>query len=113
MRIVEAKAEDDILRRFMRTSSHATRNHQERVGAIVARLFEQTTDMEMEFIKAEMFGVEGGAQIMAEDHPALQELFKLNAGEQLSPVLCFALLKDSQRCHLYMQTRSLMRCFSR
>ena len=59
MRIVEPKAEDDILHRFMRTSSHAARNHRERVGAIVARLFEQTTDMEMEFIKAEVFGVEG------------------------------------------------------
>ena len=49
----------------MNTSSHATHNHQahaahnhqERVGAIVARLFEQTLDMEMEFInlKAEVF----------------------------------------------------------
>ena len=38
------KAEDDILRSFMRTSSHAARNHRERVGAIVARSFEQTTD---------------------------------------------------------------------
>ena len=52
MRIVEPKAEDDILCRFMRTSSHAARNHRERVGAIVARFFEHTTDMEMEFIKA-------------------------------------------------------------
>ena len=80
MRIVEPKAEDDILRCFMRTSSHAARNQRERVGAIVARLFEQTTDMEMEFIKANVFGVEGGAPIMAKDHPALQELFKLDAG---------------------------------
>ena len=90
MRIVEPiqpKAEDDILRRFMRTSTHAARNHRERVGAIVARLFEQTTDMEIEFIKAEVFGVEGGAPIMAKDHPALQELFKLNAGELCSKTL--------------------------
>ena len=87
MRIVEPKAEDDILRRFMRTSTHAARNHRERVGAIVARLFEHTTDMEMEFIKAEVFGVEGGAPIMAKDHPALQELFKLNAGELCSKTL--------------------------
>ena len=47
MRIVEPKAEDNILRRFMRTSTHAARNHRERVGAIVARLFEHTTDMEV------------------------------------------------------------------
>ena len=85
MWIVEQKAED----------------HRERVGAIVARLFEQTTDMEMEFIKAEVFGVDDGAPIMAKDHPALQELFKLNAGEQLSPVLCLVLFKDSQRYHFY------------
>ena len=76
----------------MRTSSHAARDHWKRVGAIVTRLFEQTTDREMEFIKAEVFGVEGGAPIMAKDHPALQELFKLNAGELLSPVLCLVLL---------------------
>ena len=103
MRIVEPKAEDDILRCFMHTSTHAARNHRERVGAIVAHLFEQTTDMEMEFIKgfkAEVFGVEGWAPIMAKDHPALQELFKSNAGEPLCPVLCLALFKDSQRCPL-------------
>ena len=94
MWIVEPSAEDDILRL-----------NPKRVGAIVARLFEQTNDVEMEFIKAEVFGNEGGAPIMAKDHPALQELFKLNAGEQLSPVLCLALLNDSQRCHFYMQTR--------
>ena len=62
MRIVEPKAEDNILRRFMRTSSHAALNHRERVGAIVARLFEQTTYIEMEFIKAEVFGVKAGRQ---------------------------------------------------
>ena len=50
-------------------------------------------------IKAEMSGVEGGAPIMGTDHPALQELLKLNVGEPLSPVLCLALFKDAQRCH--------------
>ena len=50
----------------MRTSSHAARNHRERVGEIVARLFEQPTDMDMEFIKAEVFGVEGGVLIMTQ-----------------------------------------------
>ena len=90
MRIVEPKAEDDILRSFMRTSTHAARNHWERVGAIVTRLFEQNTDMEMEFIKAEVFGVEGGALIMAKDHPALQELFKLKLVSRYAP--CCALL---------------------
>ena len=40
MRIVEPKAEDDILRCFMHTRTHAARNHRERVGAIIARLFE-------------------------------------------------------------------------
>ena len=67
----------------------------------------------MEFIKAEMFGVEGGGPIMAKYDQALQELFKLNAGEPISSVLCLVLLKDSQRCHFYMQTRSLMGCCSR
>ena len=76
MRIVEPTAEDDILCCFKHTGSHAARNHRERVGAIVASLFEQTTDMEMKFTKAEVFGVEGGAPIMAKDHLALQELFK-------------------------------------
>ena len=68
-------------------SAHAARQHHEHVGAIVARLFDQTTDLEMEFIKLEVFGVDGGAPIMAKEHSALQELFKLNAGEQLCPVL--------------------------
>ena len=69
----------------------------------------------MEFIKLEVFGVDGGAPIMAKEHPVLQELFKLNAGEQLYPVLCLALLKDSpsQCFHFYMQKRSLMGCCSR
>ena len=66
----------------------------------------------MKFIKAEVFGVECWVAIMAKDHPALQELFKLNEGEQLSPVLCLALLKDSQHC-FYKHTRSLMGCCSR
>ena len=90
----------------MRTSSHAARNHRERVGAIVARLFEQTTDMEMEFIKAEVFGVEGGAPIMAKDHTSMQELFKFNACEPLSPVLCLALFKDSQ-CSTFICRREV------
>ena len=91
-RIVEPKAEDDILCRCMCTSSHAALNHRERVGAIVARLFEQTTDMERNSSKPRCSELKA---IMAKDHPALQELFKLNAREQLSPVLCLALFKDS------------------
>ena len=51
----------------------------------------------MEFINLEVFGVDSWAQIMAKEYPALQELFKLNASEQLCPLLCLALLKDSEK----------------
>ena len=51
MRMVKPNAEEDILRRFTRTSSHAN------VGALVARLFVQTNDLELEYIKLEVFGV--------------------------------------------------------
>ena len=49
----------------------------------------------MEYIKLEAFGVEGGAPIMAKEHPTMQELFKTRAGELLSPLLCLVLIKDS------------------
>ena len=68
-----------------------------------------TNLMEMEYIKLEVFRVEGRALIMAKEHPALQELFKTLAGEQQSPLLCLALIKDSQRFHFYLQTCSLTR----
>ena len=50
---------------------------------------------------------------MVKEHPALQELFKTRASEPLSPLQCLVLIKDSQRVHFYMQTRSLMGCCSR
>ena len=46
MRMVEPKAEEDILCCFTRTSSHAARQHLENVGALVARLFVQTNDLD-------------------------------------------------------------------
>ena len=55
--MVEQKAEEDILRRLTRTSSHTARQHRGNVGAPVARL---PNDLEMEYIKLEVFGVEGG-----------------------------------------------------
>ena len=69
--MVEPQAEEDILRRFTRTSSHAARQHRENVGVLVSRLFVQTNDLEMEYIKLEVFRVEGGAPITAKEHPAL------------------------------------------
>ena len=57
--MVEPKAEEDILRLFTRTSSHAARQHHENVGVlvcgVVARLFVQTNDLEREYIKLEVF----------------------------------------------------------
>ena len=59
MWMVEPKAEEDILRLFTRTSSHAARQHHENVGVlvcgVVARLFVQTNDLEREYIKLEVF----------------------------------------------------------
>ena len=58
--MVEPKAEEDILcsltrTGFTRTGSYATRQHRENVGALVTRLFVQTDDLEMEYIKLEVF----------------------------------------------------------
>ena len=66
-------------------------------------MFVQTNDLEMEYIKLEVFGVGGGAPIMAKEHPALQELFKARASEPLSPLLCIVLIQDSQLYHFHMQ----------
>ena len=61
-------------------------------------MFVQTNDLEMEYIKLEVFGVEGGEPIMVKEHPTLQELFKTRAArlvssyDELSPLLCLVLL---------------------
>ena len=86
MRAIDSKEEGAIATRFLRTGQHAARDHREQVAAIVARLFLQTDDLEMEHIKQSVFGVASGAPIMAVDHPALQELFKTQTG-----ALCLAL----------------------
>ena len=55
MRAVDPKKENHILRRFTRTSQHAARQHCENVGELVARLFAQTTDLEMDYVKESVF----------------------------------------------------------
>ena len=102
-RAVEPKQEHLILRRFMRTSQHAARLHSEQVGQIVARLFAQTCDLEMEHVKETVFSVGGEAQIMGKDHPAMQELFKTRAGELQSPLLCLLVINDFQCFPFCMQ----------
>ena len=54
----------------------ASRQHRENVGALVARLLNfvcQNNDLEMEYIKLEMFGAEGGAPIMANGEASVLE----------------------------------------
>ena len=99
------------LRALQRAGNRYLKAHRQRNSKpclLLWCLFVQTNDLEMEYIKLEVFGVEGRAPIMAKEHPVLQELFKTRAGEQLSPLLCLVLIKDSQRYRFYMQTRSLM-----
>ena len=80
MRAVEPRQEGNIATRFLRTGQHAARGHRQQVAALVARLFAQTEDLEMEYIKESVFGVVSGAPIMRDDHPALQDLFKTQTG---------------------------------
>ena len=80
---------------------------------LVARLFAQTTDLEMDYVKKSVFGVNGGAQIMEEDHPAMQELFKTRTCEIQPPLLCILLINDSQCFPFCIQTGCWMGCCSR
>ena len=83
MRAVEPKQGSAIVHSFTRTSQHAGRQHREQVGQIVARLFAQTTDLEMEYVKETVFGDGGGAPIVAKDRPAMQERFKTRASASM------------------------------
>ena len=58
----ERGRETHILCRFTRTRQHAARQHSKNVGEFAARLFAQTTDLEMDYVKESMFGVSGWRQ---------------------------------------------------
>ena len=105
LRAVDPKKETHILRRITRSSQHAARQHSENVGELVARLFAQTTDLEMDYVKESVFGVSGGPPIMAKDHPAMQELFWTRTREIQSRFLCILLRNDSQCFPFCIQTR--------
>ena len=115
MRAVKPEAENAILHHFTHTSQHAALQHSENVGALVARVFVQTSDLEMEHVKELVFRVSGGPLIMAKDHPALQELFKTCASDpELQSTLLYLLLKNYSQCLPFcMQTRCLMELCSR
>ena len=106
MRACDHKEEEAIATRFLRTGQHVARDHREQVAAIVARLFLQTDDLEMEHIKQSVFGVASEAPIMAVDHPALQELFKTQTGVLYLALQCIWPSLDSQCTRSCRQMRN-------
>ena len=69
---------DELAKKFSMSHAHAAANHQARIRDMIKRLFLQSPagDLKMRFIKQEVFGIEDGAPIMADDHPAINEMFE-------------------------------------
>ena len=72
----EAKPASELaVLRILRTShQHAAKHHHKRTAAIVAKLFRQTKDPAVNYVKSKVFGIEDGAPILGEDHPLVQAL---------------------------------------
>ena len=96
MKAVEPKQENAIACSFTRTRQHACRQNREQVGQVVARLFAQTSDLEIKYVRGTVFCVGDAAPVMAKGDPAMQEQFKTRAGALQSPLLCLLLINNSQ-----------------
>ena len=79
-----------VIKRILRSGQHAYRKHRDFTARHVLDLFKQTapSDIEMLHVKEAVFGVLDGARILAEDHPALSELFQNFQGtfQRVSPL---------------------------
>ena len=67
-------SEMDLLRKLRTSHQHAGKNHHRRTAAIVAKLFRQTKDPAVNYVKSKVFGIEDGAPILGDDHPLVKEL---------------------------------------
>ena len=74
------KAEQDVVKRFIKTRMNAERQHRENVSRIVQSLFVKITEEALNHVKEETFSVENGDPSMCEDHPLLKKLLAPPAG---------------------------------
>ena len=77
---------------------------------LVASLFAQTDDLEMEHVKQ---SVSGGAPIVGNDHPAIQALFRMQTAAYPLTLWYNLFVIDSQWFHSCMQMKTLLECCSR
>jgi hypothetical protein len=102
----EAKPGSEMaIPRILRTShAHAAKNHQMRMAAIVAKLFRQTKDPAVNYVKSKVFGIENGAPILGDDHPLVMELkaLPIPGAHVMFWAICF---KFDHRCFLQMTRR--------
>lgn len=77
-------SEGHLLARLRTSHSHTAKQHHFRAAATIAKLFRETTDPAVNWVKFKVFGIENGAPLLADDHPLMKELKDaLRSGEVL------------------------------
>ena len=74
LREAKPASELAVLRTLRTSHQHAAKHHHMRTAAIVAKLFRQTKDPAVNYVKSKVFGIEDGAPILGDDHPLVQAL---------------------------------------
>ena len=77
-----------LLTKFAASHAHSAGKHQGALRDFIVSLFLPTPekDIKLRFVKEEVFGIENGAPIMDDDHPAIVEMFNQRIIGALCPM---------------------------
>jgi hypothetical protein len=91
LREVRPASELDVLRVLRTSHQHTSKEHHYRMNMLALKLFRDTVDPAVNYVKSKVFGIEDGKPILGADHPLMKELMAQTSGRVLMelPFLCF------------------------
>jgi len=83
LREVRPASELEVIRVLRTSHQHTSKAHHLRMSMLAQKLFRDTVDPAVNYVKSKVFGIENGAPILGADHPLMKELMDQASGRVL------------------------------
>jgi hypothetical protein len=80
---VRPASELDVLRVLRTSHQHTSKEHHYRMNMLALKLFRDTVDPAVNYVKSKEFGIKDGKPILGTDHPLMKELMAQTSGRVL------------------------------
>ena len=87
LRSARPHAKMQLVLHLCNSQAHAARNFRERIQYLVAKLFNQSTDEAVNYVKQTVFGISNGNPSLSDYHPVVIVMLAMHEGTQISLLL--------------------------